>query len=302
MTSSPSRIAAGWIVTLFAVASGPPAVAAPEPTDPEQVERLLAKADQLLERGRTERAADRYAEVDALTEGSSLQAHLGLAQAFYNLGRHDDAIERAETALELTRKPAPRARAENILGLARFARWTQGSEGSEDACSGRCIDLEQAAESFRAVLAITLQRLGQKPEAAALLRGFLEAGGAFPRANSTARNLLCFLERELYGESLSGRGMLLAVGLGLTPPRKLASLAPAYTEAARQARIQGEVRLLAIIDEEGYVGCVEVLDGLPMGLSQAAERAVLSWRFEPAKLNDEPVAVYYHLSVRFELQ
>jgi TonB family protein len=39
-----------------------------------------------------------------------------------------------------------------------------------------------------------------------------------------------------------------------------------------------------------------------MGLDQAALDAVRQWRYEPATLRGQPVAVAFHLVVRFELQ
>jgi protein TonB len=85
-------------------------------------------------------------------------------------------------------------------------------------------------------------------------------------------------------------------------PEKLNAPPPQYTEIARKARIQGVVILQAIIDEQGNVTNVTVLKGLPMGLSEAAEAAVKQWQFKPATLNGKPVAVYFNLTVNFQLQ
>lgn len=85
-------------------------------------------------------------------------------------------------------------------------------------------------------------------------------------------------------------------------PEKLNAPQPQYTEIARKARIQGVVILQAIINEQGDVVNVTVLKGLPMGLSEAAESAVVQWKFKPATLNGKPVAVYFNLTVNFQLQ
>lgn len=85
-------------------------------------------------------------------------------------------------------------------------------------------------------------------------------------------------------------------------PEKVSAPPPQYTEIARRARIQGVVILQATINEQGGVDNVTVLKGLPMGLTEEAERAVAQWKFTPAQLNGRPVAVYFNLTVNFEIQ
>jgi periplasmic protein TonB len=58
----------------------------------------------------------------------------------------------------------------------------------------------------------------------------------------------------------------------------------------------------AVIDEQGMVRDVEVVKGLGLGLDQATLDAVRQWRFSPAALHGRPVAVYYHLTVRFTIE
>jgi len=85
-------------------------------------------------------------------------------------------------------------------------------------------------------------------------------------------------------------------------PVKLVSPQPRYTEIARKARIQGVVILQTIIDKEGNITNVKVLKGLPLGLTEAAVSAVRQWKYEPATLNGKPVAVYFNLTVKFQIQ
>jgi protein TonB len=93
------------------------------------------------------------------------------------------------------------------------------------------------------------------------------------------------------------------VGGDMNPPVKINAPQPQYTEIARKARIQGVVIVQAIIDKEGNVTSVKLLKGLPMGLDTAALEAIKRWKFEPATLADgRPVAVYYTLTVNFQLQ
>ena len=77
---------------------------------------------------------------------------------------------------------------------------------------------------------------------------------------------------------------------------------PQYTEEARRARIQGAVTLKVIIESNGSVRVVEVLHGLPMGLTEAAIKAAEKWKFQPPIVDGVPVAVTYELTLHFRIQ
>jgi TonB family protein len=91
------------------------------------------------------------------------------------------------------------------------------------------------------------------------------------------------------------------VGGRIAPPRPLEQPPPRYSEAARRARIQGPVVLALILGEDGRVASLEVVRGLPFGLSEAAAEAVARWRYEPATLGGRPVKVRMTVTVNFEL-
>ncbi len=90
------------------------------------------------------------------------------------------------------------------------------------------------------------------------------------------------------------------VGAEVLPPRRLAAPLPAYPDDAWVHGIAGDVLVRAIIDENGDVKDVEVVKGLPYGMTEAALEAIRRWKFAPATRNGRPVAVYRNLSVRFE--
>jgi protein TonB len=75
---------------------------------------------------------------------------------------------------------------------------------------------------------------------------------------------------------------------------------PVYPPLARSARIQGTVRLQAIIAKDGTIIQLEVLSGHPL-LIQAAQDAVRQWRYQPTLLNGEPVEVVTTVDVIFSL-
>ena len=76
---------------------------------------------------------------------------------------------------------------------------------------------------------------------------------------------------------------------------------PAYPPLARQARIQGTVRLEAVISKDGAIQNLEVVSGHPL-LIQSALAAVQQWRYQPTLLNGSPVEVITTIDVNFTLQ
>ena len=91
------------------------------------------------------------------------------------------------------------------------------------------------------------------------------------------------------------------VGGDVKAPKVTNRVDPEYTAIARQARVSGVVVIEATIDRNGNVDRVKVVKGLPMGLSEAAERAVKQWKFRPGTLNGQPVDVIFNLTVNFTL-
>jgi protein TonB len=78
---------------------------------------------------------------------------------------------------------------------------------------------------------------------------------------------------------------------------------PPFPELARVARVPGRVALRAVIDENGAVDEIEVIDcNRPgYGFDDAAIEAVGQWRYRPATLRGRPVAVYFVVLVEFKL-
>ena len=90
------------------------------------------------------------------------------------------------------------------------------------------------------------------------------------------------------------------VGGRVTAPRQIRRVDPVYPALARQARIEGSVRIDAVIDETGRVVETKVLSGHPI-LVKAALDAVQQWVYEPTLLNDQAVPVVLEVTVNFVL-
>jgi protein TonB len=164
-----------------------------------------------------------------------------------------------------------------------------------------------------------------KPVARLLTQGKLMAPRAIPK------DVAVFKEAELPPEPPAGTGVMGGLGggdilgglgggssAGAPPPpppkapariklggqvqaaKIVAQPQPLYPALARQARIQGNVVLHAIIDKDGRVGQLEVVSGHPL-LVQAALDAVKQWRYQPTQLNGDPVEVDTTITVSFVL-
>jgi protein TonB len=91
------------------------------------------------------------------------------------------------------------------------------------------------------------------------------------------------------------------VGGRVVPAVLVQQKAPEYPPMARQARIEGTVRLRLRVDERGNVGAVSYVSG-PELLAPAARAAVRRWKYRPATLNGDPVAVDTEVEVNFTLR
>lgn len=85
-------------------------------------------------------------------------------------------------------------------------------------------------------------------------------------------------------------------------PQAVHTVPPIYPAEARKNGVEGTATVKTVIDEKGEVldPVIEKSSGHP-GLDQAAIDAVSQWKFKPATLHGEPVAVHYHLTMNFKL-
>lgn len=91
----------------------------------------------------------------------------------------------------------------------------------------------------------------------------------------------------------------------IVPPELImdSKIEPRFPELARITRVPGRVVLRAVIDEDGVVDEIEIVDcNQPsLGFEEAAIEAVEQWRYRPATLRGRPVAVYFVVLVEFKL-
>jgi len=88
----------------------------------------------------------------------------------------------------------------------------------------------------------------------------------------------------------------------ITHPEAIQKVNPKYPEEARKAKIMGIVIVETVINENGTVDDIEVVESPDESLSEAAVEAVRQWTFEPALCDGRPVGVYYNVTLKFHLK
>lgn len=93
-------------------------------------------------------------------------------------------------------------------------------------------------------------------------------------------------------------------GNGVVAPRLIKETKPAYTAEAMRARVQGIVRVQAVMLPDGSVGSVRVVRSLDttFGLDDEALTAVRLWRFMPGTLAGRAVPVLVDIELAFTLR
>ena len=87
----------------------------------------------------------------------------------------------------------------------------------------------------------------------------------------------------------------------VTPPVVTFHPDPSYEEQARKSKYQGTSVVRMVVAEDGSVRDLQILTPLGLGLDEKAVDAVKTWKFEPARRGDQPVAVIIAVEVTFKL-
>jgi TonB family protein len=84
-------------------------------------------------------------------------------------------------------------------------------------------------------------------------------------------------------------------------PKPIYTPDPEYSEEARGAKLEGDVRLAVTVATDGTVHDVKVVKSLGKGLDEKAVAAVREWRFEPLIENGKPIESTLQITVTFRL-
>jgi TonB family protein len=276
------------------------------PPQEARLESLLEEGFAALRREAPRPALKSFEKANRLAGGTSLRAHLGIAEASMRLGDYRRVVEHAERMLGLTEEVEAQVKAHGLIGLALLSLHHVYQGPIEGGFEARQADLRRAEQAWRTVLelsggeaniarynlaeALFAQR--RLAEAHSQLDEFLARGGSLEETPG-ADTLKCFLDVE-------AEGTVHTVGGEVAPPQKLYAPPPQFTQSAREKGVQGVVILEAVIDTAGAVRCVRPFKALASGMTQATIDAVRQWRFTPATLGGKPVPVFYTVTVAYQ--
>jgi eukaryotic-like serine/threonine-protein kinase len=97
-------------------------------------------------------------------------------------------------------------------------------------------------------------------------------------------------------------GDLVALGPGVTPPRKISGKTAYYPPAALEKRLQGKVVVELVVSEKGEPSDLRVVESAGSLLDKAVLDAIRTWRYEPAVMNGVKVRVRVQEGQSFELR
>jgi TonB family protein len=84
-------------------------------------------------------------------------------------------------------------------------------------------------------------------------------------------------------------------------PKVLLKVDGGYTDAARRARLQGDVTLRFVVGADGHAHEPRVVQGIEPGIDENALRSVSMWLFEPARRAGKTVPVQSTIQMNFRL-
>jgi protein TonB len=86
------------------------------------------------------------------------------------------------------------------------------------------------------------------------------------------------------------------------PPQPVVRVPPPYPYKARERNIEGIVQVKMLVDTNGSVSQVQILDSRPKGMfEESVLKAVPKWKFNPGKIEGRVVTAWVVLPIRFTL-
>jgi TonB family protein len=143
--------------------------------------------------------------------------------------------------------------------------------------------------------AVTLAALIAASSWASIAAMPLQAPAAAPAEKSASANKPAAADKQASGEKVVDARKL------VTKPKILKEVKAEYPQAAKDAKIQGNVVVDIRIAKDGSVIDTRVVKSIPE-LDKAATEALKKYKFQPVLLNGQPVDVLATMTIRFALK
>jgi TonB family protein len=213
-----------------------------------------------------------------------------------------------------------------IIALSLLLGWMVGRAGWNMALNRAEIQTPDVSENVAAAQ-VSLDPVAKSPSADAPIEGTQSTRSALrslpqpdpaPKSNREAAEpnggLMMFEHNKVIFRAVPSETKTQTEGKGnsdsRTAPDQVARpvashylvsrVVPEYPEQAKQQHVQGPVVLNALVGTGGSVQEIKVISGEPE-LVQAAVAAVRQWRFQPQKLEGNPVEFETRITVNFSL-
>ena len=231
----------------------------------------LHRAAQLNRNNFHPREAEPEFRLAAAADPANPFVHLALGEILARIGRDDEAIAEFRSAFNLQPDIAD---AHLQLGNVLVKNPSQHLEALEQ--------LQQA---------VTLSPFDSSAHYS--LASVLDSNGDGQRAAEERK-----LAERLRGSFVPKR---IRVGGQVMQAKLTSHPRPQYPQEAKDAHIEGTVRMNVMVGADGSIKDIEVIGGDPL-LTKAALQAVWRWRYHPTTLNEHAVEVITEVDVNFTLK
>ena len=195
-------------------------------------------------------------------------------------GVESPALNTAATALARPPEPPPA----KDLG-SKPAQAKEASVASSNSTATQSADSPRAADSPKAGAKPASLPVAQLPVNAEIAKGAVSVSySPYPSIR---------IPPELKSQT-SRLGTSLQIG------QLVSRVDPVYPEDAERQRIEGTVKLHVIIDREGTVQSVQVING-PSSLAPAATSALRQWRYKQTLFGGQPIEAEEDVTVVFRM-
>jgi len=212
-----------------------------------------------------------------------------LSMGAYRVRDFDKAMEYAERARNVAKSGGELGKVMTWMGQIREKQ--EGGAADAEALYTGALS-QEAPNSAEAALTQEIY--------ARFLRGQQRTGEAEvmeTRAAATRKALV----GSATARFMIGQGQTYRVGNGVTAPKLLSKVEPAYSDEARAEKIAGTVLLQIVIEPDGTASNIQLIKSMGFGLDEKAVEAINQWRFQPGTKDGVPVPVQAQIEVNFKL-